>query len=52
MRLLPYLTSSIVGAFAWKLTRPFGMFIATLATLILSALAFYYTRRYQKELLG
>ena len=52
MRLLPYIASSVAGAFAWKLTRPLGIFIAVLATLIVTALAFYYTRRYQKELLG
>ncbi|HYC50799.1 MAG TPA: hypothetical protein VEB19_06810 [Gemmatimonadaceae bacterium] len=52
MRLLPYIASTVAGAFAWKLTRPLGVFAATLATFIVTALAFYYTRRYQRELLG
>jgi hypothetical protein len=52
MRLLPYIASMVTGAFAWKLARPLGIFVAVLATLIISALTFYYTRRYQKELLG
>lgn len=52
MRLLPYIASMVTGAFAWKLTRPLGIFIATLVTFIVTALTFYYTRRYQRELLG
>ena len=52
MKLLPHLSAMIAGAFAYKLARPAGVYVATLVSLIATVLAFYYARKYQKSLLG
>ena len=52
MKLLPHLSAFIAGAFGYRLGRPFGVFVASLVSLIATVLAFYYARKYQKSLLG
>jgi uncharacterized membrane protein YjjB (DUF3815 family) len=52
MKLLPMLASFIGGYVGWAIGKPLGVFVATLASLIIGALAFYYARKYQKEMLG
>ena len=52
MRFFPMVASFIGGMVGWKLGELVDLFVAIIASFVLGVLAFYYARKYQKEMLG
>ena len=52
MRLFPHIAGFIGAMVGWKVGRLVDLFVAIILSLTAGALAFYYARKYQKEMLG
>lgn len=52
MKAFPMVAAFIGGMVGWKLGLLVGRFTAIIASLVMGVLAFYYARKYQKEILG
>ncbi|MGH7637680.1 MAG: hypothetical protein ACREOK_08505 [Gemmatimonadaceae bacterium] len=52
MRLFPMIAGFIGAMVGWKVGRLLDLFVAIILSLTAGALAFYYARKYQREMLG
>ena len=52
MKLFPMVAAFIAGMIGWKAGMLLDRFVAIIASFVFGVLAFYYARKYQKEMLG